>query len=457
MGDAGLTGRKIIVDTYGGYARHGGGAFSGKDPSKVDRSAAYAMRWVAKNVVAAGLAERCEVQVAYAIGKAAPGRACSSRPSAPRPSRSTRDREGHQRGLRPAAGRDHPRPRPAPPDLPADRRVRPLRPGAARLHLGAHRPGRRPQVAATPDRTGPPSPTPSAAPGRPSRTRRRRVWSPRPVTKAGRSRRGTHGGTAGHGGPAAYGWSRGATAGPAGPAGRTRDGWSRTADGGGDGGGGQRGGGAGATAAGGAGAGGGRPGRAGRASTCRWRTWTGRSTTWCPPRWPSAVVPGSRVRVRFAGQLVDGFLLERADGQRPRRPAGVPGAGGVARAGAVPGGGGAGPGGRRPVRRHAGRRAAARRAAPARPGRDRARRRDAGRAGGRSAGRRRVGGVPGRRGFAAGAGRAAGRRGRSGRRCPARTGRPGTPRPRPRPLSGRARRAGRRPRRPRPGPAGRAR
>jgi S-adenosylmethionine synthetase len=72
MGDAGLTGRKIIVDTYGGMARHGGGAFSGKDPSKVDRSAAYAMRWVAKNVVAARLARRCEVQVAYAIGKAAP-------------------------------------------------------------------------------------------------------------------------------------------------------------------------------------------------------------------------------------------------------------------------------------------------------------------------------------------------------------------------------------------------
>ena len=72
MGDAGLTGRKIIVDTYGGYARHGGGAFSGKDPSKVDRSAAYAMRWVAKNVVAAGLAKRVEVQIAYAIGKAEP-------------------------------------------------------------------------------------------------------------------------------------------------------------------------------------------------------------------------------------------------------------------------------------------------------------------------------------------------------------------------------------------------
>jgi S-adenosylmethionine synthetase len=72
MGDAGLTGRKIIMDTYGGMGRHGGGAFSGKDPSKVDRSAAYAMRWVAKNVVAAGLADRCESQVAYAIGKAKP-------------------------------------------------------------------------------------------------------------------------------------------------------------------------------------------------------------------------------------------------------------------------------------------------------------------------------------------------------------------------------------------------
>ncbi|MGH3425939.1 MAG: methionine adenosyltransferase, partial [Nocardioidaceae bacterium] len=72
MGDAGLTGRKIIIDTYGGMARHGGGAFSGKDPSKVDRSAAYAMRWVAKNIVAAGLARRVEVQIAYAIGKAHP-------------------------------------------------------------------------------------------------------------------------------------------------------------------------------------------------------------------------------------------------------------------------------------------------------------------------------------------------------------------------------------------------
>ncbi|MDR0960268.1 MAG: methionine adenosyltransferase [Propionibacteriaceae bacterium] len=72
MGDAGVTGRKIIVDTYGGMARHGGGAFSGKDPSKVDRSAAYALRWVAKNIVAAGLADRCEIQAAYAIGRAHP-------------------------------------------------------------------------------------------------------------------------------------------------------------------------------------------------------------------------------------------------------------------------------------------------------------------------------------------------------------------------------------------------
>ena len=73
MGDTGLTGRKIIVDTYGGAARHGGGAFSGKDPTKVDRSAAYAARYVAKNLVAAGLADRCEVNVAYAIGVARPG------------------------------------------------------------------------------------------------------------------------------------------------------------------------------------------------------------------------------------------------------------------------------------------------------------------------------------------------------------------------------------------------
>ena len=110
MGDAGLTGRKIIVDTYGGYARHGGGAFSGKDPSKVDRSGAYAMRWVAKNVVAAKLATRCEVQIAYAIGKAEPvGLFVETFGT------ETVDAEAHHRGcaadLRPAPGRDHPRPR----------------------------------------------------------------------------------------------------------------------------------------------------------------------------------------------------------------------------------------------------------------------------------------------------------------------------------------------------------
>ena len=86
MGDAGLTGRKIIVDTYGGMARHGGGAFSGKDPSKVDRSAAYAMRWVAKNVVAAGLAAPLRGAGRLRDRQGAAGRRCSSRPSAPRPS-----------------------------------------------------------------------------------------------------------------------------------------------------------------------------------------------------------------------------------------------------------------------------------------------------------------------------------------------------------------------------------
>ena len=141
MGDAGLTGRKIIVDTYGGMARHGGGAFSGKDPSKVDRSAAYAMRWVAKNVVAAGLARRCEAQVAYAIGKAAPGRRLH--PDVRHRHRVRRgDPARRPRGLRPAPGRDHQRPRPAAPDLRPDRGVRPLRPGAPRVHLGGHRPGR---------------------------------------------------------------------------------------------------------------------------------------------------------------------------------------------------------------------------------------------------------------------------------------------------------------------------
>ena len=142
MGDAGLTGRKIIVDTYGGMARHGGGAFSGKDPSKVDRSAAYAMRWVAKNVVAAGLASRCEAQVAYAIGKAAPvGVFIQTFGTGVVPDEKIQ--AGRPRGLRPPPRRDHPRPRPAPPDLRPDLGLRPLRSRAPRVHLGEHRPRRR--------------------------------------------------------------------------------------------------------------------------------------------------------------------------------------------------------------------------------------------------------------------------------------------------------------------------
>ena len=136
MGDAGLTGRKIIIDTYGGMARHGGGAFSGKDPSKVDRSAAYAMRWVAKNVVAAGLADRCETQVAYAIGKAKPvGLFVECFGTEQVPARADPGRGA--RGVRPAAGRDHQGPRAAQADLRADRELRPLRPRGTRLLVGA--------------------------------------------------------------------------------------------------------------------------------------------------------------------------------------------------------------------------------------------------------------------------------------------------------------------------------
>ena len=159
VGDAGLTGRKIIVDTYGGMARHGGGAFSGKDPSKVDRSAAYAARYVAKNVVAAGLADRCEVQVAYAIGVAHPvsvmvetfgtGKIAATREIA----------AAGRRALRPAPGRLPPVPRPAPADLPEDRRLRPLRPRGRTTS-----PGRRPT-----------RPTPCARRGRRSATTSRRT------------------------------------------------------------------------------------------------------------------------------------------------------------------------------------------------------------------------------------------------------------------------------------------
>ena len=136
MGDTGLTGRKIIVDTYGGMGRHGGGAFSGKDPTKVDRSAAYMARYIAKNIVAAGLADRCEVQLAYAIGVAEPvsvlvetfgtGEGRSTRSIAgPGAQELPADAEGHHRDPEPAAS-----------DLPEDGGVRPLRPQRQGLHLG---------------------------------------------------------------------------------------------------------------------------------------------------------------------------------------------------------------------------------------------------------------------------------------------------------------------------------
>ena len=143
QGDCGLTGRKIIVDTYGGACPHGGGAFCGKDPSKVDRSAAYAARYVAKNIVAAGLAKQCQIQVAYAIGVATPMNV-------------TVYTEGTgvisdeklsalvQRTLRPAPQGHHPDAGPAAPDLRKDRRLRPLRPRRAGIHLGEHRQGSRP-------------------------------------------------------------------------------------------------------------------------------------------------------------------------------------------------------------------------------------------------------------------------------------------------------------------------
>ena len=126
QGDTGLTGRKIIVDSYGGMGRHGGGAFSGKDPTKVDRSAAYMGRWVAKNIVAGKLAERCEVQFAYAIGYPDPVSVhietfgTSTVPDA-------EDRPGGEPGVQLPAGRHHRPVEPAPPDLLADDQLRTLR------------------------------------------------------------------------------------------------------------------------------------------------------------------------------------------------------------------------------------------------------------------------------------------------------------------------------------------
>ena len=138
MGDSGLTGRKILVDTYGGMARHGGGAFSGKDPTKVDRSAAYAARYVAKNVVAAGLADRAEIQVSYAIGVCTPDLGIS---------RDLRHEQGGRDStinelidkhfdLRPGAIIQGPRPAQA--DLYQDRRVRALRQTGRGLSLGTN-------------------------------------------------------------------------------------------------------------------------------------------------------------------------------------------------------------------------------------------------------------------------------------------------------------------------------
>ena len=135
-GDAGLTGRKIIVDTYGGAAPHGGGAFSGKDPSKVDRSAAYAARYVAKNVVAAGIARQCQVQVAYAIGVAKPMNVTVYTEGTGKiPDEQIA--ELVQRAFRPAAEGHRPHARPPAPDLSQDRGVRPLRARRARVHVGA--------------------------------------------------------------------------------------------------------------------------------------------------------------------------------------------------------------------------------------------------------------------------------------------------------------------------------
>ena len=143
MGDAGLTGRKIIVDTYGGMGRHGGGAFSGKDCTKVDRSAAYAARWVAKNVVAAGLADRCEVQIAYAIGVAKPVSVMVETFGTNHvPEEDIERAVSEVFDLRPGAIIDELDLRR--PIYQQDGGLRPLRPRAARVHLGEDRPRRRP-------------------------------------------------------------------------------------------------------------------------------------------------------------------------------------------------------------------------------------------------------------------------------------------------------------------------
>ena len=136
MGDTGLTGRKIIVDTYGGMGRHGGGAFSGKDPTKVDRSAAYMARYIAKNIVAAGLADRCEVQLAYAIGVAEPVSVLVDTFGTGKVERGGAAEAGPRELLADAQGH-HREPEPAPPDLPEDGGLRPLRRPGRGVHLGS--------------------------------------------------------------------------------------------------------------------------------------------------------------------------------------------------------------------------------------------------------------------------------------------------------------------------------
>ena len=162
VGDTGLTGRKIIVDTYGGFARHGGGAFSGKDPSKVDRSASYAARHVAKNIVAAGLADRAEVQVAYAIGVARPLSLLIETFGTEKIARPVIAIRPGPRPLRPAARRPGGGAEPAASDLPPDRGLRALRPRRGRVHLGEHGQGRRPPRRGRP-RLGPRPPRPGTA------------------------------------------------------------------------------------------------------------------------------------------------------------------------------------------------------------------------------------------------------------------------------------------------------
>ena len=182
MGDAGLTGRKIIVDTYGGMARHGGGAFSGKDPSKVDRSGAYAMRWVAKNVVAAGPRPPLRGAGRLRDRRRAPGRPVR-RDLRHRHRRRRRPGEGDQHGVRPAPRRDRPRPGPAAADLRADGGLRALRPDRRRAALGAAGPRRRaPLGRRASDRTGP-TPRSTRRPGSPAHAaggpgRRRRAAGP---------------------------------------------------------------------------------------------------------------------------------------------------------------------------------------------------------------------------------------------------------------------------------------